>query len=265
MKYTLITGAGSGLGKEFALQCARLGHNLVLIALPGSHIRSLARDLADSFGIDVQVFEFDLTESWVLKHKMQYITANYAIDFLINNAGTGGSSSITDTPLERIDQIIQLNVRSTALLTHLLLPHLIKHTNAYILNVSSMAAFTPIAYKTVYPASKAFISSFALGLREELSGTGVSISVLYPGPIMTNSATTQRILLQGKKARLGLLSTAAIARMALRKTMARQPVIIPGIMNRISQWLMHWLPLTVKLKLVSREVKRELVFQNQSS
>jgi short-subunit dehydrogenase len=263
MTYTLITGAGSGLGKEFALQCARLGHNMILVDLPGSHIRSLARDLINSFGIDAQVFEFDLTESWVLRHKMQYIMATYTINFLINNAGTGGSSSITSTPLERIDQIIQLNVRSTALLTHLLLPHLIKNRNAYILNVSSMAAFTPIAYKTVYPASKAFISSFALGLREELSGTGVSISVLYPGPIMTNSGTTQCILLQGRKARLGLLSTAAIASMALRKTLARQPVIIPGAINRISHWLMQWLPLNIKLRLVSREVKRELVLQNQ--
>jgi short-subunit dehydrogenase len=260
MTYTLITGASGGLGKEFAIQCARMGRPIILLALPGSNIRSVATNIQIEYDVDVQVFEFDLTDQWQLKAHLQDIMQRFPIDFLINNAGIGGTSAITGTSLERIDQIIQVNVRSTVMLTHLLIPHLLKNKSSYILNVSSMAAFTPIAYKTVYPASKAFISSFSWGLREELAGTGLSVSVLYPGPIMTNSNTTRRIISQGRKGKMGLVSATAIARIALQKTLARQPVIIPGVMNRINHFIMGLLPVALKLKIVSREVKKEMQY-----
>lgn len=256
--YTLITGASSGLGKEFAIQCAALGRNLLLIALPGGNCASIARNLIAAYSIRVEVFEFDLTDNAALQSHIEHITAHYNVDFLINNAGMGGTSAIMDTTLERIDQIIQLNVRSTALITRLLIPHLLRNPKSYIMNISSMAAFTPIAYKTVYPASKAFISSFSLGLREEFAGTGLSVSVVYPGPIMTNSNTTRRIISQGLKGKMGLLSTPAIAEIALRRTLMHDRVIIPGWMNQVSHFLMNLLPLGMKLRIVSREVKKEI-------
>lgn len=258
--YTLITGASSGLGKEFAIQCARKGMNIILIALPGGNLGSIAHNLELEYQVSVKVFEFDLSDSEILKQQLHIITEQYAINFLINNAGVGGTSSITHTSLKRIDDIIMLNVRGTVLLTHLLIPHLLKHSQSYIMNIASMAAFTPIAYKTVYPASKAFISSFFLGLKEELTGTGLSVSVVYPGPIMTNSHTSRRIISQGRKGKMGLLPTPEIARIALKGTLAKQPVIIPGLMNRINHLLMQLLPLSLKMRIVSREVKKEIPF-----
>ncbi|HVI44997.1 MAG TPA: SDR family NAD(P)-dependent oxidoreductase [Chitinophaga sp.] len=258
--YTLITGASSGLGKEFAVRCAAMSMNVILIALPGGNMHSLADNLQQEYGVDVPVFEFDLTDTDRLKQQLTSIMAQYNINFLINNAGVGGTASITDTPLEKLDSIIQLNVRSTVLLTRLLIPHLLENKESYIMNIASMAAFMPIAYKTVYPASKAFISSFFLGLQEELSGTGLSVSVVYPGPIMTNSHTSRRIIGQGMKARMGLLPTTEIARIALRGTLAKYRVIIPGFMNRLNHKLMQLLPLSFKLRLVSREVKKEIQF-----
>ncbi len=259
--YTMITGASAGLGKEFAIQCAKAGMNLILIALPGTNTRDLAANLISNFAIHVQVFEFDLTDGLKLKKQLEHIAAHYRVNFLINNAGIGGTAGIMETSAERIDQIIQLNVRSTVMITHLLIPHLLNNERSYIMNISSMAAFTPIAYKTVYPASKAFISSFSHGLREELSGTGLSISVVYPGPIMTNSNTTRRVISQGLKGKMGLLPTSAIARIALRKTLAGYPTIIPGLMNKLNHVLMTLLPLELKLKIVSREVRKEMQYQ----
>lgn len=260
MKYTLITGASSGLGREFAIQCARMGMHIVLIALPGGNTASLARQLMEAYAIDVRVFEFDLTDAAALEKHISEIIRLYPVDFLINNAGIGGTEAITETPLEKIDRIILLNVRSTALLTRQLIPHMLQHEKSYIMNISSMAAFTPIAYKTVYPASKAFISVFSLGLKEELAGTGISVSVVYPGPILTNSGTARRIIGQGLKGRMGLLPTPDIAQKAIRMTLAGSPVIIPGIMNRISHFLMQLLPTGFKMKLVSREVKKEISY-----
>lgn len=258
--YTLVTGASTGLGKELAIQCARMGMNLVLVALPGGNTTSIAQDLTREYGVDVRVYEFDLTDAEEVKRKIEEITAVCDIDFLINNAGMGGTSPITETPLESIDRIIQLNVRGTVHVTRLLIPHLLKHSRSYIMNISSMAAFTPIAYKTVYPASKAFISSFSLGLREELADSGVSVSVVYPGPILTNSLTARRIIAQGVKGKMGLLPTAKIAAIALRQTLAGRPGVIPGFINRMNHILMTLLPQALKLKIVSRAVKKEITF-----
>ncbi len=257
-KYTLITGASSGLGKEFAVQCAKAGRPVILVALPGSRTDILAASIRQAYGTDVQAFEFDLTDTRNLAGRLYDITMHFDIDYLINNAGMGGTSAMMETTPERIGQIIGLNISSTVMMTRLLIPHLLKHEKSYIMNVSSMAAFTPIAYKTVYPASKAFISSFSLGLREEFSGTGLSVSVVYPGPMMTNAQTSRRIIWQGQKAQIGLLSVPEIAAYALRKTMQRKPEIIPGVMNRINHLLMQLLPLEWKLRIVSNEVRKEL-------
>lgn len=259
-RYTLITGASSGLGKAFATRCAGLGMHIILIALPGSNTGSLADSIMLHYGVDVKVFEFDLTDGDALRSTLEHITQHYHVNFLINNAGMGGTSHLTETTVEKIDSIIQLNVRSTVLVTRLLIPHLLKNERCYIMNISSMAAFTPIAYKTVYPASKAFISSFSLGLKEEFSGTGLSVSVVYPGPMMTNYQTSRRIIGQGFKGKMGLLTATDIAKLAVRKTMAGCPTIIPGFMNRVNHLLMSLLPSEWKSRIVSREVKKEIQY-----
>ncbi len=234
-----------------------------MIALPGSNTQHLADNLVNEYEIDVQVFEFDMTDVSELTTNLLSISEQFNVNLLINNAGIGGTASILDTSAEYMDRIIQLNVRSTAMVTRYMIPALLKNERSYIMNISSMVAFTPIAYKTVYPASKAFISSFSLGLREELADKGVNVSVVYPGPIMTNCNTTRRIIKQGFKGKMGLLSTNEIAAIALAKTLKRQPVIIPGLLNRINHFLMNLLPLGLKLKIVSREVKKEMQLQFQ--
>lgn len=245
-QYALITGACSGLGKAFAQQCARRGFNLILLDIPGSPTSSIASHIMFKYKVEAHVFEFDLTDTCEAKRQLNAIAEKFPISFLINNAGIGGTSSITETSVERIEQIISLNIRSTALLTRIFVPHLLRQKDSYLLNVSSMAAFTPIAYKNVYPASKAFISSFSLGLRQELSGTNVSVSVLYPGAIMTNFSVAKRIISLGSLGRIGLLSTDEIAAIAVKKTLAKRGIIIPGMMNRINYLLMSILPIEFK-------------------
>lgn len=256
-KYTVITGASSGLGSALALGCARRGMNLILIALPGSAVRKMATELERLFHITAYCLEFDLTHTAAVEEYLEKIKL-LEIDFLINNAGMGGTASFLDCSLSYIDKIIQLNIRCTALLTRRLLPQLLNHKKSYLLNIASMAAFAPIAYKTVYPASKAFVSSFSLGLREELQERGLSVSVAYPGPIMTNSDTSRRILLHGFKGRLGLFSTEALAEKIIGQTLNGKAVIIPGLWNRMNQRLMGFMPSTVKARLISGAVKQEL-------
>lgn len=256
--YALITGGSTGLGKELALQCAARKFNLILVALPGSHAQTLAEEIHMEYDVDVQVFEFDLTDHECMRRNVDEIVEKYNITFLINNAGIGGTIGISESSPEAMDRIIQVNIRSMVMLTRIMLPHLLQQPKSYLMNIASMAAFTPIAFKTVYPASKAFVSSFSLGLREELHDSPLSVSVVYPGPIMTNSNVSRRIWEQGLKAQIGLLPSSTIARIAVRNTLAGRAIIIPGMWNRVNQRLMSVLPISTKLRIVSSAVRKEL-------
>lgn len=257
-KYALITGGSSGLGRELVLQCAIQGFNVVLIALPGGNTVSFSEQVKTQYAVDVVVFEFDITDQELLAARLEEIVSRFPVNMLINNAGIGGTALLIQSPMESIDRIIQLNIRATTTITRIMLPYLLNHPQSYIMNIASMAAFTPIAYKTVYPASKAFISSFSLGLREELRHSSVSVSVVYPGAILTNSNVSQRIIALGRKGRIGLLPTSEIANIALRYTLEKKAVIIPGTWNRINYTLMRLLPVNIRLKIISGAIKSEL-------
>lgn len=257
-KYALITGAASGLGKAFAQQCAKLGYHLVLIDQEGSLISGMASHISWKYNVSAHVFLFDLTNNLVAIEKLNQIAEDFPISFIINNAGMGGSSAFLDTSFELMEKIISLNICSTTLLTKVFVPRLLQKSEGFVLNISSMAAFSPIAYKNVYPASKSFISSFSLGLKQELSGSSVSVSVLYPGAIMTNFNVSKRIMGLGFAGRLGLLSTDEIAALAIQKTLNKKARIIPGTWNKINFFLMRILPLEFKMKIISNKVKHEI-------
>src|SRR5688572_6904586 len=119
IRYTLITGASSGLGKEFSIQCAAMGMNIIMVALPGSNMTSIAENLALEYQIEAKVFEFDITDSMLLIERLNYIIENFEVDFLINNAGIGGTASITESSLEAMDRILQVNIRSMVSITQM--------------------------------------------------------------------------------------------------------------------------------------------------
>lgn len=255
--FALITGASQGLGRAFALDFAKRKTNLILVSLPNEKLPDIAAQLVD-YQIVVHYFETDLSLRENVEALAQKINAGFKLQYLINNAGRGGTRAFEAAELDYLNSIIQLNITATVLLTHLLLPNLRQQKQAYILNISSMAAFSPIGYKTVYPASKAFIRHWSLGLREELRGMGISVSVVFPGPMATNADASQRIEKQGFKGRLGLVSPETVARISAEGMLAGRAIIIPGFMNKINRVLMALLPNRIKIPLISRAIRKEL-------
>lgn len=256
--YTLITGASMGLGKEMAIECARRGHNLVLVALPGRNLHHLCEELELTFKVKAVAIECDLTNEEALSELGRDVLANYSVDQLINNAGVGGTARFDEISQEYLDRIIHLNIRATTMLTRMMLPELKSHNKALILNVASVAAFGPLPFKTIYPASKAFIYSFSRSLSRELRKTGVRVVVVTPGPIVTNPDVAMRIIKQGMLGRIGLLTAGRITRLALDGAAKGKEVIVPGFMNRVNRFLIRWTPESWRLSLMDNVLQREL-------
>jgi len=257
-KYTLITGASTGLGKELALECAKLGRHLILTALPGEQIGKLARNISVKNKVDAITFETDFTEIGSVEKLASEIIGKYDIDMLINNAGVGGTKPFLEATPGYIDQIVLLNMRALVLLTRLLLPVLKKHDKSFILNIASMASFGPMPFKTVYPASKAFVYSFSRGLGAELKGTGVSVSVAHPGGMKTNPEVTQRIEKHGKLIQACTLSAQRVAKICIRQTLKNDELVIPGFMNKLSWLLLKIIPVWLRLIIMRSSLKSEL-------
>ena len=256
-EFALITGASQGLGKEIALELAKQGFNILLTALPDEGLADFAVFLEDNYSITVEYLEADLSKADAVKDVADW-AKEFPIKVLINNAGIGGTMPFQRASPDYIDLIIQLNVRAPALLSRLLLPELLNRDQAYILNVSSMAAFSPMAYKTVYPASKAFIWSFSRGLHEEFKSTSVFVGVIHPGPMKTNPEVCRRIERQKFFGRFGQVSPEKLARIAVSQLINKDSLLIPGFMNKINWLLIKIIPIWIRLGLVSRVVQREI-------
>lgn len=263
-KYALITGASSGLGKAFSLELAHRKTNLILVSLPEEGLTEFAQELRDT-PVEVVFYEIDLAETKQIEWLAKEINSKYQVFLLINNAGRGGTNRMLDVKTDYINSIIQLNVTATALLTHALLPNLLKQDQAYVLNVSSMAAFSPMGFKTVYPASKSFVHYFSRGLYQELRNSPVFVSVLTPGPMKTNSDVSQRIEQQGIFGRIGLISPERMAKKAIDQLYKRDTLILLGFWNGINWLLMKTIPIGLRLPLLTRLVKREIQANEQAA
>lgn len=243
------------MGKAFAEHLARKNINVILVSLPDQNLKELARKLEEDYLIKAHSYEVDLSVNENLMKLTEWLNSSFNIHILINNAGLGGTRKFTEATPDYINTILQVNVTATSLITHQLLPNLLRQPKAYILNVSSMAAFSPIGFKTVYPASKSFIHSFSRGLHEELKDTSVFVSVVNPGAMKTNADVCKRIEKQGFFGRLTLLNPDKVAARCIQRLFKKDSVIM---VNPISWLMMKVLPIWIRLPLMTKAIKREI-------
>ncbi len=255
--YAIVTGAGKGLGKAIAQELARRHKNLVLLAKEGEGLIDFGQFLTHIYGVKVHCIELDFLQPESLSRVAKELE-HLNINILVNNAGIGGSIYFDQTKIEQIDSIIQVNIRMLVMLTRLLVSKLKTQATSYILNVASMASCCPIAYKSVYPASKAFVYSFSKSLAEELKCFGIHVCVLLPGPIKTNSEVTHRIENQGWWVKVGLLTPEELAKISVRALLQKRRVVIPGIINKINWLLIKVLPKSISIPVISNAMKNEI-------
>ena len=181
----VVTGASSGIGLELARQFAANGFDLI-VAAEDSAIVTVAHEL-ESSGAQVEAVQVDLAVDSGVDELFERIkAAGRPVDAIALNAGMGaGGAFVGDTALADELRVIDLNVRSTVHLAKHVLPGMVERGDGRVLFTSSVAAGLPGSFHAVYNASKSFVQSFALALREELKDTGVTVTTLMPGPTET--------------------------------------------------------------------------------
>lgn len=257
MKYTLITGASMGIGKEIAKYCASLNRNLLLISLPNENLNVLAKEIAFEYGVKVAYKECDLTleDTPQLLHDW-VISNNYQLNFLINNAGFGGVEIFKDTPASLNNGMIDLNIKATVNLCHIFISELEKNSPSFILNTSSMAANFPFPYKTVYASSKVFIKNFTIALAKEVKDLDIHVSVVQYGATPTNKVVKDQIELGGTFSKISLYASDYTAKTAIDKTLNKKTVIIPGIKNKIFLRIMKLIPSSMLQNMLANKTKQ---------
>ncbi|MBR4462800.1 MAG: SDR family oxidoreductase [Erysipelotrichaceae bacterium] len=181
MKYVLITGASSGIGKELAKQFAKKGHDLILVARREDLLKELKEELETEYHRSVLYYPCDIAKD--PKAVYDFCRDNgLDVSVLVNNAGYGDYGPFTDGDIDKLLGMIDLNDKALVALTYHFLKDMKEKGSGHIINTGSVASFIPGPYMAVYYATKAFVLSFSLALREELKDTGIHVSVLCPAP-----------------------------------------------------------------------------------
>ncbi|HEY0078909.1 MAG TPA: SDR family oxidoreductase [Pyrinomonadaceae bacterium] len=187
MKTTLITGASSGIGEEFARRLAARGENLLLVARSEDKLAALCGELKREHKIEAQYVALDLTEADAPQHLFDETSRRgLEVETLINNAGFGSMGEFTDFAPARDMEMIDLNVKALVALTHLYIRPMRERRRGTIINVASTAAFQGVPYMATYAATKAFVLSFSEALSEENRPYGIRVLALCPGSTDTN-------------------------------------------------------------------------------
>ena len=261
-KYTLITGASLGIGRALAYECASRNMNLVLVALPGKELNNLTESLNKYYPIHAVSFTVDLTEEETPKKLYNWCKENnYQINILINNAGLGAGGLFEHINHEQYIKMIKLNNLALISITYYFLPELKKNREGYILNISSMEAMLPTPYKSVYTGTKNFVFSFSLALREELRSSNVKVSVLCPGPVLTNREGLLRIRAHGYRAKLIIMMPKKVANIAINKMLKGKGIIVPGYFNLTLTRISKLVPIFTRMKILESMFR---VYKTQS-
>jgi short-subunit dehydrogenase len=255
----LVTGASSGIGREFALFLAERGHDLVIVARREDRLVDLKRTVLDRFGARAMVITEDLSHAAAPRRIVDVVRASgIEVDVLVNNAGYGMRSRFLTTEWTSYADFLQVMVMSWLHLTHLLAPSMVRHGRGRILNVSSLASLGPEPPGSLYAPSKCMMTSASRSLRLELLGTGVHCTALCPGFTFSEFHDTL-----GCREQMNTLpgimwqQARPVVEAGWAGVERNTPVVVPGAFNKFAAFACRMLPYVVTSKLIPRAVLEE--------
>jgi short-subunit dehydrogenase len=180
----LITGASSGIGATYADRLARRGHDLVLVARDTARLEALAAKLKAETGVKIDIITADLTQKADLTRVEARLRDDAAIDILVNNAGAALTADFVDQDIDKVENLITLNVLSVTRLAHAAAGAFKARDRGAIINISSVVGLVPEYRAPVYGATKAYVTYLTQGLRQQLPAS-VILQAVLPGATRT--------------------------------------------------------------------------------
>jgi short-subunit dehydrogenase len=263
MHYALVSGGSKGIGYAIATALARRKYNLILIARDTTALEHAKKMLEKEYQIKVEILTFDLSvdesaaliAGWCNEKDIR-------LTMLCNVTGIGGSQDYLSVSLAASRYMLRLNTDPAIALTFHLLPLLRKNSPSYILNVSSIAGLAPVSVKNIYSAAKSALIFFSYSLRYQLKKDNISVSCLCPGPIFTKpeiqADTLKKLGWLGKPMSV---TAEKAGETAVRKTLKRKMLIIPGILPSIIAFVLRLAPLGM-INFISYKLDSKRAMQN---
>jgi uncharacterized protein len=181
----LITGASAGIGAIYADRLAKRGYDLILVARNGDRLAALAERLKSETGRSVETITADLNDKADLARIETTLRTNASITLLVNNAGVGAAAPLLGSDIEKMEEMIRLNVTALTRLTYAAAPGFVARAGGTIINISSIVAVSPETLNGVYGGSKAFVLAFSQSLQHELGPKGIRVQAVLPGATAT--------------------------------------------------------------------------------
>lgn len=241
MKIAVVTGASSGMGREFVKQLSAYVQvdEIWAIARRKDALEALGRDC----GLPVRAVPMDLCDSGSFAAYRSLLEAEKPeVKLLVNAAGFGKFGAFDEVPLEEDCRMVDLNAKALVVMTRLTLPYL--QPGSHVLQLDSLSAFQPVPYIAVYGATKAFVLSYSRALNVELKGRGIRMMTLNPGWVKTeffdHAFQTNRSQVQNFSPLYEADYVVAKGLRALYRS--RKDVCVPGLPVRAQTWLVKLLP-----------------------
>lgn len=234
----LVTGASSGIGRDMAKELAKRGYNLILVARDEQKLKEVSEEIKNIYKVEAKVIQKDLSIKQNCIDLYNEVKSE-DIDILINNAGFGVHGNFVETNFEKEIKMLETNVMAVHILMKLFLQDMVKRNSGQILNVSSMAAFSPGPLMAGYYSSKAYVYRLSECVKTELkmAKSKVKISVLCPEPVRTNFNKAADVNFAAPS-----LSSDIVAKYAINKMLKGKFTIVPGNLMKITRFFEKILP-----------------------
>ncbi len=248
-KTALITGASSGIGAAVARQLAARKYDCVLTARRTDRLEALGKELRETNGVRTFVITSDLGIGGGAEKLIESVAGlRLPIDVLVNNAGFGLYGHLVDMPMERVRQMLELNLVSLTTLTHYYAKEMVARRQGRILQLSSVGGFQSSPLYAVYSATKAYVLSLSEALNYELRGTGVNVTTLCPGITATEFHEVADHI-KPRWTRGVTMTAEEVARLGVAGLFRGKSVVIPGFANWLSALLIRFTPRDLAVRL----------------
>jgi short-subunit dehydrogenase len=253
----LVTGASSGIGEEIARQLAAKGHHVILVARRADRLEALAAELKQLHGTRAEVLPADLADPAARDRLVTQIEGiGVHLSALVNNAGLGGSGFFAKADQEREREMVRVNVDALHHLTGAFVPGMVGRGEGAVLNVASLAANQPLPLFATYAATKAFVLSFSEALHGELSGTGVSVTALCPGPVPTGFGDNAGMGdVEQTVPGIAIVPTEQVAREAIEGMQRGRRTVTPGLLMKGAAIAGRFTPRSILLPMAKTGIR----------